>query len=347
MLNKKNLYPIIALTVIGVVVAGFLAAVNMLTLPVIEEAERRAILESLQEVMPDAEGFDAVELSEDTPDTVKEIYEESSGKGSVVILKVQGYASIISITVGVDSDGKITRAIVTSEQESHGQAGMASYPDNFTGLNASGVVNESLYSGATVTSGAIRDAISDAMYALGYVVEGGGESAPEELPKDDAQIKSLAESYFGAKLTAVELSADAPKTLKRLYYHEESGSYVAYNITSTKYVKVETEGFVIINKSGVITKVYMLEWTVGHGVYPPVRYTDTFIGKDRYSIVSSELVTAATGTSVRFAAAIQGALDYVAPEYSWQSIVGTVILALSVLTPIGYIIFRKIRGKRA
>lgn len=350
MLNKKNLFPIIALTVIGVVVAGLLAAINLLTQPVIAETERLAVLESLQTVMPGGDfGGDEIvpeKLDEDAPETVQAVYKEKTGKGHVVILKAQGYASVISITVGVDNEGKITRAIVTSEQESHGQAGMKDYPDSFTGLNAGGVAGAPLYSGATISSGAIRGAIVDAMYVLGYVTDTGDTEEPEiPLPKTDSEIKAIAESYVGGAVVECELGADAPKTLKRLYRHEASGSYIAYNITSTKYVAVETEGFVVIDKNGVITDIDMLTWTVGHGVNPPENYTDTFIGRDKFSIISSDLVSTATGTSTNFAAAVHGALEYTSPDSSWQSVIGIVILSLSVATAVACFVVYKVRRK--
>ena len=253
---------------------------------------------------------------------------------------------MISITVGVDAEGKITRAVVTSEQESHGQAGMKDYPDSFAGLNAGGVASAPLYSGATISSGAIRAAIVDAMYVLGYVADTGDDGGEISLPKTDAEIKALAETLVGGTVSEVALDSDAPKTLKRLYRHEASGSYVAYSITSTKYVAVATEGFTVIDKNGVITEVDLLTWVVGHGVYPDENYTDTFVGKDRYSIVSSELLTAATGTSTDFASAIHDALLYVAPEFSWQGIVGIALLATAAIAAVACTVIYKVRRKR-
>ncbi len=350
MLSKKNLFPIITLAVIGVVVAALLAAVNVITSAKIAENEALAITRSLQTVMPGGEFGDEEPFEEDTPDTVVAIYEEKNGMGSVVILKTQGYASVISITVGVDADGKITKAVVTSEQESHGQAGMKSYTDRFAGLNAGGVASAQTYSGATVTSDAIKNALIDAMYALGYATASGGGStggtASSELPKTDEQIKALAESYVGGAVEELTLEEGAPSTLKRLYYHEASGSYVAYNITSTQWVPVETEGFVVINERGAIEKIDMLTWTVGHGVEPQESFVTSFVGKDRYSIVVAELVSGATGTSDNFTIAVKDALVYVTEENLTHRIVGIVIVCLAVVGVGAYVTVCKIRRKR-
>ena len=113
-MKKKNLFPIIALTVIGVVVATLLATVNAITAPIIEEREKQAILDSLEDVMPGGDfGSDVKSepLPKNAPDTVTAIYKEKNGMGHVVTLKTTGYASVISITVGIDADGKITKAV--------------------------------------------------------------------------------------------------------------------------------------------------------------------------------------------------------------------------------------------
>ena len=347
MMSKKNLFPIITLTVIGVAVALLLAAVNAITAPAVAERERLAILESLQIVMPGGDFGDEIvsdEIPEDAPDTVQAIYTEKTGMGKVVVLNVQGYASVISMTVGIDSAGKVTSAVVTSEQESHGQAGMKDFPNSFAGLDVGGVAGAPLYTQATVTSGAMRDAVLDAMYAIGYYVD----RTPTQvtLPKTDEQIKAIAESYVGGEVEEITLGEDAPSTLKRLYYHAPSGSYIAYNITSTKYVPVETEGFVVIDKNGVIVDVDMLTWTVGHGVNPPENYVETFIGRDKNSIVSSELVTEATGSSTNFAAAIEGALIYCGAQSYWQSAIGIAMLCVCVAGVAAYIVAYKIRRRR-
>lgn len=353
MINKKNLFPILALTVIGVVVALLLAVVNMITAPVVAETERLVVIESLQTVMPGGDFDVEKELSEDTPETVQAIYEEKNGMGSVVILKVQGYASVISITVGIDNFGKVTRAIVTSEQESHGQSGMKNYPESFTGLDVGEVAGADLYTGATVSSRAIRGAIVDAMYALGYATDiGDTESGVISLPKSDSEIKALAESYVDGTVVKRELDEDAPKTIKRLYYHEPSGSFVAYVVTENPYNPgaVETDGFVVVNKHGVVTDAELLEWSVGNKNYvveKPENFADTFIGKDKYSIVSAKLVTGATQTTTRFAGAVHDVILYTSePDGNWQSIVGTVILSLAVVSVVAYTVIYRTRRKR-
>ena len=348
-MNKKNLFPIISLTAIGVAVAALLAAVNMITAPRVAEAQRQKILASLGEVMPGGDfGEEIVSepIPEDVPETVQAIYKEKSGMGNVVILSTQGYASTISITVGIDSYGKITRAVVTSEQESHGQAGMNSYTDRFTGLDAGGAASADPYTGATVTSAAIRSAIVDAMYALGYVTDTGSGDGENALPRTDAEIKALAEELVGGAVEETILSNDAPKTLKRLYYHAESESYIAYNITSTKHVAVETESIVVINSQGYISDIDLLTWVVGHGVNPHEGYASSFIGKDKNSVVSTDLVTGATGTSDNLSIAVNAALMYVAPGNDAARIDGIVTLSVGLIAAIGYTVIYKIRRRR-
>ena len=352
-MNKKNLFPIVALTVIGVVVAALLAVINMITAPIVAEAEREAILASLYEVMPGGDFGDEIvaeEPEEDAPETVQAIYRTQNGMGDVVVLKAQGYASVISITVGIDAQGKITKAIVTSEQESHGKADMKYYTDRFAGLNAGGVASAEPYSGATVTSDAIKNALVDAMYALGYATSAGSGSsggAQTQLPRTDEELRNIAAGYVGGDVVEVQLDENAPATLKRLYYHEASGSYIAYNITSTQYVAVETEGFIVINNRGYIEKIDMPTWTVGHDVYPEESFVKSFIGKDRNNIIAADLVSGATGTSENFTVAVHEALWYVYDgSLSGASIVGIILADLAVIATAVCITVYKLRRRK-
>ena len=57
MMTKKNIMPIAVLTVICLVVAVLLAAVNYFTAPVIEDNAEKKVNASLYAVLEDADGF--------------------------------------------------------------------------------------------------------------------------------------------------------------------------------------------------------------------------------------------------------------------------------------------------
>ena len=137
--KKENLMPVAVLVSICIIVAALLGAVNMLTSPVIETASAEAIKESLSIVMPDGEfGSESDALREDAPDTVKQVFTEKAGKGTVVVLLTnKGYTgNDIGITVAIDTEGKIIKAVVTKNDESIVPSSMApggDYGDSFIG----------------------------------------------------------------------------------------------------------------------------------------------------------------------------------------------------------------------
>ena len=101
----------------------------------------------------------------------------------------------------------------------------------------------------------------------------------------------------------------APETLKALY--KVAGGYIAYTVTSTQYVAVETEAITHFDENGRIIRTYLVEWTVGHGVAPGT-FPENFEGMLNGEIGSVELVTEATGTSEHYRDAIKAASDYIA-----------------------------------
>ena len=86
----KNLLPTIVLVSICIVVAILLGVVNMITAPMIADADSAAVSESLKIVMPDGEfGAEPDELEEGAPETVKAVYTDKRGGGHVVVLSTK------------------------------------------------------------------------------------------------------------------------------------------------------------------------------------------------------------------------------------------------------------------
>lgn len=164
--QKKKFMPAIVLTLICLVVALALAAVNLFTAPIVEENNRKKEMESLRLAMP--EGTDFTEVADLTlPDTVKTVYRESEGRGYVLLLSTTSqYTSgdPMNITVGIGADGKITGIRLTSYTESK-DFGKETYPESYVGKdeNLDGI---KLVAGVTYSSTAFREAIKDAFRAL-------------------------------------------------------------------------------------------------------------------------------------------------------------------------------------
>ena len=356
---KRNLKPAIVLGVICLVVALLIGMLNLITAPKIEAAKKEAISKSLRVVMPNGLFSDSLPL-DGMPDTVTGVYEDENGGGHVVTLSTtKGYTGKpILVTVGVDLNGKITGAVITSTQETKDTDKVAAFTEAFKDKDATGIEEAELVSGATYSSSAVKDAIWDAMVALGYSEQKEETPSPEDsggvptLNEDAAYNRALGLIDGATSLTKVTVDG-MPANTKAIYRDAASGSYVLYVATRTQWVATESEGMVVV-KSGTIQTVDMITWTVGHDVDYTTEYLESFLGKDKTNLDGVELVTGATGTSQNFLDAVQGAMDAVvsetdapffpaapAPIYRY---IGIGIAAIAVLLTAVSLILRKRRG---
>ena len=322
--KKENIMPVAVLVVICLVVAALLGGVDMLTKNKIAEVEQQKVYASLKEVL-DGHITPVDKLPEGAADTITAIYEVRANEGDTDLLgkiatvKVKGYAGDILMTVGVKADGTVSKVVITSQSESHGKAGMATYPDRFSGVGAEEVGSVDHFTGATVSSTAIRGGVIDAVNAItgGSVSapdSGSGEDSTFESPRSDDELLTLALALVGegADLEAVSMY-NAPKGLYKLYSDKGGKGYVAYVLTVRQYNGssfADNEALVHIDTEGNIKAVNHLTWVVGHDVQKG-DYAQSFVGKDYWSVDGVELLTGATGTSQSLKTVIVDALEYV------------------------------------
>lgn len=181
---KKYLKSIISLTVICAVVAALLAATNQLTAPIIEKNAGAAANEALLEVLPDGGDFTAVDLTQYTlPSSVLEAYTASNG-GSVFKVTATGYGPDMIIMCGVDASGTVTGAVCLSSNETLGQE--KTYGTTTVGATVDTIDGLATVSGATMTTGAYKNAVKDALNSAAIL---GGASVdirtPEQILADN------------------------------------------------------------------------------------------------------------------------------------------------------------------
>lgn len=175
---KEGTKSILVLTVICLIVAAALAGVNAFTGPVIEEANARASVAACYTVMPDAAGFEELTgaaLPEGLPETVKNVYQESEGRGWAIQLSVKGYDSGLVILCGIAADGTITGTTIVSSNETPsigGKAAQSSYSDQYFGKTES-LEGVQAIAGATYTSNGYKAAVQDAFRAFALLQRGG------------------------------------------------------------------------------------------------------------------------------------------------------------------------------
>jgi len=162
---KNFVMPILVLTLICLVVSGALAFMDSITNPMIAEAADERTREIMSSKIPDAEGFEEVDVSDlFSSRYTMEVYRSTNNVGYVVIAGATGFKSEVVIICGIDNDGKILAVSVLSHKETAGFGNKmeeASFIDPFIGKdkNLDGV---DTVTGATYSTKAFIDAVADA-----------------------------------------------------------------------------------------------------------------------------------------------------------------------------------------
>ena len=202
---KKVIAPILAFVLIIAVLFGL----NVLTAPVIAENESASLMGPLAQVLPGAKDLKELDLS-GLPGTVSAIYEEGAGLGySVKLSTSEGYTkNPIEFALGVSPDGKVTGLQIMDYPDTKDvtEDFLTSFTDKDSAL--SGV---DLVSGATYSSSAIRNAVSD---ALNYMVDAGMITAG--VKSDEQILKELLPSVFPGIANAdgiLQISENSPENV--------------------------------------------------------------------------------------------------------------------------------------
>jgi len=235
---KKNIKNLAVFVCICSVITLLLALTNFVTAPIIEQNQNAAANQALLEVMPEGKGFEAVDINTLTlPATVTEIYQETSGLGSVVKLVTAGYGSDMVIMCGIGADGVVTGAVCLSSNETLGKE--KTYGENFTDKDSAGVDAVDTVAGATKTTAAYKNAVKDALNAA--VILGGGSvdiRTEEEILRDNLN----------------EAFPDGENNFEKLFMVEliEGIDSVYEAVNQKGYVFVVGEQFIGVNADGTV-----------------------------------------------------------------------------------------------
>ncbi len=212
MANNKSLQAVI-LVVVFAVMCALVLGLNSFTAPLIEANAQGAELEPLYAVMPEATGFEKMELS-GTADTISSVWKENSGLGYVVRCATnKGYTGdYIELTVAISSDGKIGGISLDAYPETK-DFGQDTYPQTFIGQNST-LADTTIVAGVTYSSSAFRNAVSDAFEVLisNNLIKAGVKDASQVIsemlpvvfktaanPSGIAQIEEFKSSVSGVK----------------------------------------------------------------------------------------------------------------------------------------------------
>lgn len=169
MSNAKNdfVMPIAVLTAICLVISLVLAFTEQATTPIIEAAELAAANAAKMEVLPAADSFETVELSE-MPGGVTEVYNAVNGAGTVVIAEGKGYGGTMRIIVGIGADGKVTGTKTLAHGETAGlgsKTAEAPFQSQFMGKDAA-LDGVNVIGGASISSKCFIGMVNDAFTAF-------------------------------------------------------------------------------------------------------------------------------------------------------------------------------------
>lgn len=173
---KNMIIPFAALVLICGLVGVILGVTNEITEPIIlRNAEKRA-METRLAVLPEAVLFEAVDYEND--DGVTGVHKGLDGEGNVVgyVISVtkKGYKSV-SVTVGLDTDGKVKALSVDASKETSGigsKTALEGYVSKFIGLGES-ADRVDVIAQATYSSNAVKACVNEAFTV--YESIGGGE----------------------------------------------------------------------------------------------------------------------------------------------------------------------------
>ena len=234
---KKQLKSVISLTAICAVVAILLALTNSVTAPIIEEQEKNAVGEAFKTVLPEGEGFEAVDLSKyELPSTVEEAYSEKNG-GFAFKLRTAGYGSDLVLMCGIGSDGAVAGVSYISGNETLGVE--ATYGENLKNATADTIEGVDTVAGATKTSTAMKSAVKDALNSA--IILGGGS----------VDIRDEATVLKDNLNTALP---DAKGEFTEIFITEEVGNVSAIYKADNNFgfVFVLGENFVATDNNGVV-----------------------------------------------------------------------------------------------
>ena len=193
----EKLKPIVVLTAICVIVSAALVGTYGLTKPVIDAAKAAEANAALSAVLPDGADFEEVTV---TAENVTKAYKAGNGAGYVFQAQGKGFAGMITVMVGISSDGTITGTQVMEHGETPGIGDRiekeAHFQEQYLGkdYNLEGV---EFLSGATFSSKGFNTAVGNAFVAYGELAGISIEAPTEEKVYPEAELitEMLGEGY--------------------------------------------------------------------------------------------------------------------------------------------------------
>ena len=246
---NKSVKSIILPVIVVILAFVILFLVNLWTYPLIVESRMQGEVGPAMDVMPNAKGFEELQL-DNIPSTVKTVYKETSGQGYVVKVSTKaGFTKeAIVFYVAIDGENKVQKINVTEYPETRDVGD--GYVDTFIGSDST-LSTVDLVAGVTYSSSAIKNGVADAFKALsdnGLIVA--AKKEPKQL------YEELMPVVFGTAVNPAGMMAQEEFT------SSVSGvvkAQKALNEGAVAYWYCEGDNNYAVVTNGKIAKVYDLE----------------------------------------------------------------------------------------
>ena len=162
---SNKAYPVIFLAVIVIISVSLLLLISSITSPVLEVRKAEETKSTLEVIFPEMGSYEI-------EDEIYVIYRDGEKEGYAFRATGNGYSGEIDILVGLDTNFKIKGISILSQTETPGLGARItedSFTGQFKGMDLSEVALKpegggvDAITGATISSGAVVDAIRDKM----------------------------------------------------------------------------------------------------------------------------------------------------------------------------------------
>lgn len=167
---KSKVKEFLVLPVICIILAICLAVANGITAPIIAANADKATNALREAVLPDAGGFEKIEVPEETMTELGgvTVHKAANGSGIAIQVVTKGYGGDMNVMVGVDKDGGVTGVKIVSSEETPGLGKRTEEPsfiDQFNGKSGELKLKEDItpIGGATISSKAVTLAVNNAL----------------------------------------------------------------------------------------------------------------------------------------------------------------------------------------
>ena len=246
---NKSVKSIILPVIVVILAFVILFLVNLWTYPLIVESRMQGEVGPAMDVMPNAKGFEELQL-DNIPSTVKTVYKETSGQGYVVKVSTKaGFTKeAIVFYVAIDGENKVQKINVTEYPETRDVGD--GYVDTFIGSDST-LSTVDLVAGVTYSSSAIKNGVADAFKALsdnGLIVA--AKKEPKQLYEELMPVVFVTAVNPAGMMAQEEFTSSVSGVVK---------AQKALNEGAVAYWYCEGDNNYAVVTNGKIAKVYDLE----------------------------------------------------------------------------------------